>query len=197
MVLYICAQWFVFLFGKTTSNGLWVRPSGRPAMFPEVHTWGVSQGLRAPCFLRKQALPVWHLKKKNFQVKIRLFSCLWRVGPSPVLFLKPGASCVTASSPLLCVLRQATTSPSPLRLQGAPCSFLCQVLRVLNHLCSLSCSFSKLWGPWALWGGTAPLSLQRVWSAGVRAKQIGSSPPLPLCPAERGWEQIHKTELGH
>lgn len=55
-----------------------------------------------------------------------------------------------------------------------------QVLRVLNCLCSLSYSFSKLWGPWALWGDLLwdPLSSHRIWSARVRTKQIGSFPPI-------------------
>lgn len=127
---------------------------------------------------------MWHLKKKNSQVKIRLFACPWSVGPSRLVF-EPGASCTTSSSPLLCVLRQATTSPSPLRLHGALCSFqeVSQALRVLIHLCSLSCSLSKLWGPWALWGGTSPLSSQRIWSARVRAK-------LPSIMSISSWDRL-------
>lgn len=118
--------------------------------FLKVHVWGVSQGLHAPCFLRKQALPEQCLKKKNSQVKIRFFPCPWRVGPSPVLFW----SLVTpVSQPLahFSVLREATISPSPLRLQGAPCSFQaeCQALRVLIisvlcHAPSPSCGGPEL-----------------------------------------------------
>lgn len=87
MVLYICPQWLVCLFGKATSNGLWVKPSGRPSMFPgSAHMRSLPRTL-CSMFSQNKLYQCDFLKKKNSQVKIRLFSCPWRVGPSPVLFL--------------------------------------------------------------------------------------------------------------
>lgn len=150
------------------------------------------------------------LKQKISQVKIKGFFCVLREQVLPlVLFL----------SPVPPALQPPAHSPmSP----GKPPSLHCTKAgsRVLptapgrhanppghcSHLCSLSCSLSKLRVSWALQGGTTPLFSQDTPSdpkcnrESKVHQQLPSLPPQQAgtcCTHAGNGEQTHKPEPGH